>query len=283
LFPSQFFEIGASIIIIPVISPPVSFEEIFRHSMMLTCHEWLMKYVKNDLEHFAPYDRRAKVVSARIPYSDQRHLHLTELGQEGVHSFPNSALKNKMLCNLSEDDYLKMRPSLAKSLSLSCVLRHLFNAPYPSMQKCFGNVTSNCIPLLHSDYDHGMITSTEPAPYSSFRMSPNLVVALGTSLNGECLLTMAVVAKTLTKNIESIRSFLEAMIGDEDFDAERKRSLEDMIQTRTILEERFLTLCPPRVAKVSTATAQEWLTDIEQFIAKACDPWGQPIEAIPWF
>jgi hypothetical protein len=94
---------------------------------------------------------------------------------------------------------------------------------------------------------------------------------------------MAVVAKTLTKNIESIRSFLEAMIGDEDFDAQRKRSLENMIQTRTILEERFLTLCPPRVAKVSTATAQEWLTDIEQFIAKACDPWGQPIEAIPWF
>jgi hypothetical protein len=80
-----------------------------------------------------------------------------------------------------------------------------------------------------------------------------------------------------------MRSFLEAMIGDEDFDAERKRSLEDMIETRRILEKRFLTLCPPRVAKVSTATAQEWLMDIEQFIGKASDPWGQPIEGIPWF
>jgi hypothetical protein len=141
-------KVGPSLIIIPVISAPVTLGEIFRHSMMLTCDEWLTKHVARD-------GNQTQTMSSRLPYSDQRSLHLTAEGIASIRTFPVDALKQSMLCSLSEDDYLRIRPNLAKSLSISCMARHIFNTPYPSIHKCFGNATSDCIPLLHSDYDHG--------------------------------------------------------------------------------------------------------------------------------
>ena len=285
-FPSQFFEIGASMIFVPVMDHPITFESLFKHVTMMTCNEWLTQNVRSDLTNpprFSPYDRTAPIINMRIPYADQSTLHITPEGRERIKEIPGDAIKRLMLQVFPEDDYLKMRASLAKSTSVSCFIRHLFNARYPSMQRCLGCAVSGIVPILHSDFDHGMITSTEESPFTAFRISPNIVSSLGMSLKGESLLTMAVIAKALTTNIESVRSWIETLINDEDFDAGRTCSLPDLMETRKIIESKFLTFCPPRIANTSPETCEEWLVGIEEFITKSADPSVQPIEAIPWF
>lgn len=285
-FPSQFFEIEASMIFVPVMDHPVTFEALFKHVMMMTCNEWLKENVVSDIENpprFAPYDRKAPMMNMRIPYADQSTLHLTESGKERIKEIPTDAIKRLMLEIFPEEDYLKMRANLARSASVACFIRHLFNARYPSMQRCLGCAVSGIIPILHSDFDHGMITSTEESPFTAFRVSPNIVSSLGMSLKGDSLLTMAAVAKTLTKHIESVRSWIETMIQDEDFDVGKKRSIPDLMETRKIIENKFLTFCPPSVPNADPAVCEEWLVGIEEFINKSADPSVQPIEAIPWF
>jgi hypothetical protein len=159
----------------------------------------------------------------------------------------------------------------------------MFNAPYPSMSRAFVNITSDCIPLVHLDFDHGLITAVDPSPFSAFRLSPNLMTAVGNSLSGEIFITMALVAKALTANIESMRAYLEAMIGDEDLAAGRQRSIGGIVEVRTQLENKFLNLCPPKAPGSHPNIAEEWLLDVEKFLAEASNPANQPIEAIPWF
>jgi hypothetical protein len=286
LFPGQLFEIGSDVIIIPLPSPPVTLEALFKQVMMMSCSEWLAKYVRSPRgtdPKFSPYDRSAPTISLRVPYGDQSLLRLTEAGRASIESFPVDALKRRMMTRLSQQGYLQMRPRLARSLSIFCFIRHLFNAPYPSMLRAFGNSSTDCIPLVHLDFDHGMITSLEASPFSSFRLSPNFVNAIGGSLNGEVFITMAIFAKTLTENIESMRGYLEAMIGDEDLFAGRQRSVPEMVDIRSQLEAKFLRLSPPSGSAIAPEIGEEWFTGLEQFLDASANPANQPIEAIPWF
>ena len=176
-----------------------------------------------------------------------------------------------------------MRPYMANSIILTCLMRHIFNAPYPKMDECVFCQNSAIVPMMHSSFDHGKITDTTPKVSSCFRLSPNIVNVLGTSLDGWCIMTVAVFSKVMIKNIESVRSYIEAMIFDEDQTNNRVKTIEDILKTRTEIEARFIDFCPPRVANVETKTAEEWLDGVEKFINRATNPENQPIEAIPWF
>ncbi|OHT15448.1 hypothetical protein TRFO_14055 [Tritrichomonas foetus] len=263
IFPSQFFEIGCDMILIPVISEARTFEDFFRESMMMTSNEWLDRYVVKD------------------EYTNQ--LVVTEEGRKSISTFPHNYFTQVLFNVLRESDLLKMRPLLANSVIVSCLMRHVFNAPYPHMDDLVVCQQSAVIPLMHSSYDYGQITDIKPRVDSSFRLSPNMVDVLGPSLDGSCIMTMAVFSKVMTKNIESVRSYIEAMIGDEDYENQRRRSLEDCIETRTAIESRFLNFCPPRVANVDVKTVEEWLDGVEKFVKRATNPEIQPVEAVPWF
>jgi hypothetical protein len=122
-------------------------------------------------------------------------LKLSDAGWASVASFPIDALQRRMMSRVSDQSYLQIRQRLANSLSVSCFIGHVFNAPYPSMVRSFGDTSNGCIPLVHLDFDHGMIIAVQPVPFAAFRRSPNFIPAAGTSSSGELFLSMAIVQR----------------------------------------------------------------------------------------
>ncbi|KAH0789215.1 hypothetical protein GPJ56_006885 [Histomonas meleagridis] len=98
---------------------------------------------------------------------------------------------------------------------------------------------------------------------------------------GEFVLTFAAVSELFIKNIESVQSYLEAMIGDEDVDVMRDEEL--LRSRREKLEKRIVKFSPPRMPDVRPEEGEMWIENIEKCIEKAKNPEIQPIEAIPWF
>lgn len=262
LYPSQIFEIGTHFIIIPIKGRMVTFSNLFQRVMMMTGNEWLEKHTV-------------------IGSSGEQKV--TQEGEDSIKKFPLDTLKKLMIHSMDETQFLRMRPQLAKALSANIFVRYLFNAPYPPLDKCIGCPTSGTIPILHSDFDHGNLTTNSIRTCSNSRLSPNMKVALGPSLNGECVITIAVLAQALTQNIESMRSYLESLIGDELFEEKRRHTLSAIRERVVALEQKFIELCPPSEKDVTAEQGEEWLQGVEGFIDRASDPTIQPIEAIPWF
>jgi hypothetical protein len=284
IFPAIFMEVGPTTIVVPVLETPVTLEHIFQRTMKMTCLEWLQKFVRVDGEpKFAPYDRTAPTLGPRAPYGDQSTLHVTDAGRESIASFPQDAVKRRILLKLSPNDFLRVRARLASSMGTILMLRYSFNAPFPSMQRTIDNMTYDCSYLLHSDWDHGEITATEPVQFAAFRVSPCVIYALGPALKGQCMMTMAVMAKVFAENIESMRSFIETLIGDELFHFGRRRTIQEFVDTRTILENKFLDLAPPKVPNTAPKVCEQWLLNFEKMLNDSREPLHQPIEAIPWF
>jgi hypothetical protein len=163
------------------------------------------------------------------------------------------------------------------------MVRHVFNGPYPSMQKSFVGVVSDAVPVVHLDFDHGMITDVDEGVFASFRMSPNVMHAIGESGNGECVMAVAVVAKMFVENVEGMRAFLEALIGDEGFDRGQQETITELVAVRGALEERFLRFAPPSRPAGDMNVCEDWIDDIERLLEIGGTADLQPIEAIPWF
>lgn len=288
IFPFQFFEIGANLILVPLISKANTIEDYFQMSMEMTSKEWIQSFTvsKKSLENNNNFDSECDVSNNEANDDDDDNnndLVVTEEGRRSIETFPDNFYAISILESLTTSNFLKMRPYMANSIILTCLMRHIFNAPYPKMDECVFCQNSAIVPMMHSSFDHGKITDTTPKVSSCFRLSPNIVNVLGTSLDGWCIMTVAVFSKVMIKNIESVRSYIEAMIFDEDQTNNRVKTIEDILKTRTEIEARFIDFCPPRVANVETKTAEEWLDGVEKFINRATNPENQPIEAIPWF
>jgi hypothetical protein len=178
---------------------------------------------------------------------------------------------------MTSQGYLQARARLARAVGVSCAMRHIFNAAYPSMDQAV--FAKDDIPFLHSSFDHGEITVIGRTPFAAFRMSPNVEGALGPRDS----MAIAIVAKTLVSNMECMRRYLEVMVLDEDAWAGREReSAADLLAVRAPLEERFARFAPPIVAS-EPEIAEEWLAGLEECLAHAADPGRQPPEAVPWF
>jgi hypothetical protein len=286
LFPGQLIEIGADVTLVPLLSSPIAFETLFKQATAMSCSEWLNKHVRvlrSGTSRLPPYDRTAPTLSPRAPYSDQSTLRLSDGGRASIESFPVDALKRRMIGRLSDQSYLQMRQLLANALGTSCFLRHVFNAAYPSMVRALGSTSGDCLPLVHLDFDHGMITAADPAPFAAFRLSPNLMCAAGLSLSRDLLLSTAIIAQAFAEHLESIRAYLEVMIGDEDVTAGKRPTGLGIVETRAQIEAKFLAFAPPKIITGEPAVGAEWLVGIERFLTDSSDPATLPVEAIPWF
>jgi hypothetical protein len=73
------------------------------------------------------------------------------------------------------------------------------------------------------------------------------------------------------------------MIFDEDLEKGDVRCVKDLVDRRSLIEEKFMKFCPPRIVDVGVERCENWLGGIEEFVEMACDPELQPVEAIPWF
>ncbi|OHT07454.1 hypothetical protein TRFO_24262 [Tritrichomonas foetus] len=281
IFPSQFFEIGENLILIPVISEPQTMELLFQESEMMTSAEWISKYAvpSNDFNDFNTFN------DSNENNKDEKLMKfvLNEEGIEQINRLSTHYFIKKYSNEISADIMMRMRPILANSMIVSGLFRQIFNAKYPTLQTCVFCPQTAVVPLMHSDYDYNKITDTDSQVASSFRLSPNMVNVHGPALKGRCVVTMAVMSKALTENIESMRSYIEALIGDEDFTAGRVREISEMIETRSKIEKRFLDFCPPTGSGVGPEIAEEWIEKIETFLDIAMNPDLHPVEAIPWY
>ena len=142
--------------------------------------------------------------------------------------------------------------------------------------------TSSVFPFLHIDFDHGMITSEEKQSFSSIRLSPNICEVLG-NFQGNLMLIIGSIAEGFIKNIGTIQSYLEILIGDEDYDHELMQDVDKLIKKRNNLENKLIEISPPRVPNIPPEEGEKWIKNIESCIKKAMDPNIQPIECIPWF
>lgn len=278
MFPLQFFEIGLNIIFIPVLAPAETIEKYFEEATMLTSKEWIQKYTTHDQHHSSENKEEFTMQN----YYDET-LIVTEEGRESISNLKTNYLYQKLCLSLKESDIMKMRPHAANSIIISCLIKHVCNAPYPTMDHCVFCPQSAIVPMIHSCYDHGTITDIRPRLHSSFRLSPSIVHIIHPSLDGWSVMTVSIFSKVMTKNIESVRSYIETMIGDEDVENQVPYSIEELLHKRTAIENRFLNFCPPRVANVDFETAERWLEDVEHFLNTAKNPEIQPVEAIPWF
>jgi hypothetical protein len=282
LFPGEVLEISQSFVITPIDAVPTTLESLFQEMTGMNGDAWLRRHVESVTDEppkFAPYDSEAPIVSPQVPFGDQTLFELTESAHASIADFRRDSLKTRMLDRLTQDQFLRLRDRFMGSFGATSLIRVLFNATYPSMYRVVVPIASGTIPILCADFDHGMISDEDTSPFSSFRLSPTIEYVLGETGRGECTIAMAAMAKALTIELETVRSFLEVLIGDEDCEAERKGSASELLTTRTVLEERFLGICPPVFAE----GAEAWLRGIEQIIDDAANPTTQPIEAIPWF
>ena len=267
LFPSQFFEVGASIILIPVISKPETLEIAFRESEMYSTNEWINKYTRKE-ESQSDSDKK---------------LVLTSEGEVAVSNINTNYLFQKYMKEIGRDALMKVKSVIADSSIISGLFRHIFGASYPCLSSCIFCPNSSIVPLIHSDYDFGQITDISRKVSSSFRLSPNMLSAFGNSTKGKCFINIAVMSKSLTENIESIRSYIEAIIGDEDFDNQRTRGISELVEIRSVIETKFLDFCPPTGEFVQPKDAVQWIERLDNFFEAATNPNLHPIEAIPWF
>jgi hypothetical protein len=264
IFPTHFFEVGTDTMIAVVGSRARTLETLFIQLIGLTEAEWTATFLNSNSRSF-----------------EGRDMKLTDAGRSNIETFPNDGIRNSMIRKLSARGYLSIRSQFARSIGVSSVIGHFFNVPYPTL--CRELLARDSIPLLHSAFDTGRITSLERPSFASFRMSPNIVVGLGSALQGDLTLTMALVAKALVSNLECLRASIEAIISDEDVEAGRpEKTPEQLLTARAGFERRVIQLAPPKISSRPEA-GKEWLTDIEKLIAYASDSSKQPPEAIPWF
>jgi hypothetical protein len=109
LFHGQVFEIGPGVIIVPLLSPPLTFERFFRQVMMMLCSGWLTESVRGSHSRsprFPQYDRSVPTISPRALYGEQSLLTVTDAGCASIESFPVDALEDRMMNRLSEQAVL---------------------------------------------------------------------------------------------------------------------------------------------------------------------------------
>jgi len=60
---------------------------------------------------------------------------------------------------------------------------------------------------------------------------------------------MAIMAKVFTENIESMRSYIESMIGDEEFHFGRRKTIPELVEIRPVFGEKALGFDAPENPK----------------------------------
>lgn len=264
----NFFEMGPRAIMMWFGSEPTSFQSVFERDMMITSKDWIKKCV------------------------DEKTDTLNQNGHDSIKQFPVDSLIKSAQSSLKS--YIQAYQGLAVSFASLSVVRYMLSAPYPDIGQLMINNKSFEFPILSTDFDN--VDITQNTTHANFRFSPNIEYAASIWGNTGLKVAIAAVANALTENINVIRSHLEIIIGDQiilrstespydSIDPETRHNnftIDDLIQKRTIVENRFIELSPPsRPTSIENSTG--WLNNITEIVEKAKNPWIQPVTKIPWF
>ena len=184
---------------------------------------------------------------------------------EGVES---SMLKaNQVRFNASE--FVRQRSMTLKSHIAAGYTRLLFGRPYPSPNSILFAIRSMSVPLIYADLLDGF--SDECA----IRLSPNIANFVGTSMEGESMLTVCAMSQAFTNQVESFRSAVEMM--------PESVNLESILELRHRVESVMLKYSPPRGPGASCDDSIEWGQNIQTLINEAQRIDDKPAYANPWF
>ncbi|KAK8888692.1 hypothetical protein M9Y10_033426 [Tritrichomonas musculus] len=254
------FEIGERTLLMQLMSYPISLKDLFEKVMMIRQKDWVLKY------------------------TDKKTGKITKEGLENVKTFPTDSLEKFHEKTMPEKTFLGLRRGLAESYAAAVIIRHMLSAPYQDMGRIIACTKAAEIPVLLTDFDYGDSFLNE-AVHSTFRLCPTMQVALGPQVIGELFLSMASVAHAFTSHLESIRTYIELIVCDEmvindkvEFDI-----VQEMIRRRTIVENRFISLSPPKPKTENIDECLGWYDNLMKIIEKSRNPFAQPVYTIPWF
>lgn len=243
-----------------LMSYPISLKDLFEKVMMIRQKDWVLKY------------------------TDKKTGKITKEGLENVKTFPTDSLEKFHEKTMPEKTFLGLRRGLAESYAAAVIIRHMLSAPYQDMGRIIACTKAAEIPVLLTDFDYGDSFLNE-AVHSTFRLCPTMQVALGPQVIGELFLSMASVAHAFTSHLESIRTYIELIVCDEmvindkvEFDI-----VQEMIRRRTIVENRFISLSPPKPKTENIDECLGWYDNLMKIIEKSRNPFAQPVYTIPWF
>ncbi|KAK8884340.1 hypothetical protein M9Y10_043449 [Tritrichomonas musculus] len=262
------FEIGSNTILKRLESEPMSLSMFFERDMMITQEDWIKENV------------------------DQNSLKNSEVGKlnqngiESIKSFPKDSLIHFLKTGASQKLVPMNLHGIALSYESIAMIKYIISAPYPEMNMMIMCARSLESPILLIDFDGAKFI--EETSYSNFRLSPSLENV--SEIWGDCGMKIAFAATSLalTEYLELIRTHLEIILGDEmilnEPKSPHKFSVDELIRQRTITENRFISLSPPKyISHSEKDSSSGWIERINDLIEKAKNPWIQPSKAIPWY
>jgi len=253
---SHGFEVGNQLMLVPFPSDIVTMEQIFKTSVMMRSQEWLRKF------------------------SDSNGI--TRDGYESIKQFKHESLKKSVLDEISKKTSSNVRIGLFRSYAATSLVRHMFNAQYPSLNTVAFCKNPIITPLLQIDFDF-LPGGEEEDPNrisTAFRLSPNIIYANGPTGLGELTLTIASVSQAIIHKLECVRAFLEVYSCDR---LPPDSTLTQIIEKRDTYINNIIDFSPPVGPNVTPEICEKWLKGIEDLIERAQDPEIQPQKAIPWF
>ncbi len=249
LFSTEYLEIDENSIIIPIKSQPDCLINIFEDNLVMSKAKWISKYVKNHT--------------------------ITEEGKESISKCKKNLIYERF--NLNKYKIISFKKLIIGSYSAISLLRYIFSAPYPNLDSIIFCKGLEEMPILYTDFSSYEIT--KETAYSSFRLSPVIVDVIGNMHIMEFSMGMAAMAHALIEHLESTRALIEVLICDKI----NEYKLENILETRTIIENKLIELSQPTNKSTSSEECIMWINNLTMLVEKSRNPEIQPYETIPWF
>jgi hypothetical protein len=241
--------------LVPIPAEPVSLAQFFQTDVMVTVKEWIAKYVSRKGE-------------------------LTEKGRAKTRKFNADVLRMEAIRETNRQSFVTNRLAFARSLAASAVIRRLFGAHYPTLDRtivCPRGLSPVCV---HTDFDFAAVP--QELDCAPVRLSPVITQVLGRTGMGESLLAMAAVAHTFAQSIETVHAFVELVVTDNRIE-DLAWEPDELIAARDAVEKRMLDVAPPAHRTATVEACVGWYEQCRALLETAANPDCQPVEAVPWY
>ncbi|OHT03530.1 hypothetical protein TRFO_29084 [Tritrichomonas foetus] len=191
----------------------------------------------------------------------------------------SNTFRNYIMKNLTSQGFFIKQNSLLKSAASQAVVRHMLSADYPSLERYIFCSDVGTMPVIHIDFDS--YSFTQNIEESSFRYSPNIESLFGEFGKNKFHLMMAATASSFVEQLESIRSCIEVLVGDDP--SIELKGADFIIQERNIVEDKLFQIAPTSGISATPEDSIAWMNGLTQLMERAMNQSLQPQSAMPWF
>lgn len=217
--------------------------------------------------HFVLYNTSFNVLSMQniIETSERKHSKLYQ-------SKSNSLLKEYLVNQVTLNEFIRIRETMLNSYSTYCAFRYVFESGYPHLENIVLSTDNGLFPVYLSSI------ITKPASELSFRLSPNIIELFGQNSIYEIEYSFASFALSVFHNIDTFDSILEHISNTSE-----TSSFDEIIESRDIIRNRLMDICPPTSPIDNENYAIEWFSKLGSLIEIASSPDSHTEDPYPWF